>query len=173
MDEPTHAKPNYGKQVSIEDAIAFIKLCMAYDNGQLVTLIHDGWMYPCEINNYVEQPYVIDMGCSCVEGEIHIRYSVEAESDTRFCGQDMEYEDMVYILETYGDGCTAVCFKIDISAMMLGNTTVFKTNNKYHYMYAEDVPVDEIEHMTEVPYKHGNSLKRHRITHPTKSANKQ
>ena len=172
MAEPTHAKPNNGKQVSIEDAIAFIKLCIAHDNGQLVTVNHGGWMYPCDINMYGEQPYNIDMGYYCGEGEIRISYSKEAESDPRFCGQDMEYEEMIYILETYGDGCTVICYGFDLSNIVLGGATVFRTNGGY-YMYAEDVPTDEIEHMTELPYYWNMDVKPHRVTSLIKSANKQ
>jgi hypothetical protein len=169
MDEPTHVKPNYKKQVSIEDAIAFIKVCMAYCNNHMVTIIHENWMYRCSLCEHGEEPYSIDIGYQKGGGIMSILYSEEAESDPRF--SDM-HEDMIYILETYGDGCTVICYGFDLSNIVLGGTTVFRTIGGY-YMYAEDVPNDEIEYMTELPYHWNMDVKPHRVTSLIKSANKQ
>jgi hypothetical protein len=173
MDEPTHIKSILKKPISIEDVITILKLGEVSDRPLMVM---DGcWMRHYDIFTYHTDPICVMVDCESNRNykfTINITYSEEAKSDPHFYG---ECDAMIHILEKYSE-CSAVYYgwDFDLSAMVLGNTTVFKTNsNKCCYMSAEDIPAEEFEHAVEIPYEPYLSIKPHRVISLIKSANKQ
>jgi hypothetical protein len=172
MEEPTHIKSILGKPISIEDVITILKLVDVSDRPLMVM---DGcWMRHFDIRTYRIDLSRMVVGCKSnrdYEFTIDITYSEEAKSDPHIYGEPCA---LIYILEKYSE-CSAVYYgwDFDLSAMMLGNTTVFKTiSNKCCYISAEDIPAEEFEHAVEIPYEPYLSIKPHRVMSLIKSANK-
>ena len=171
MDEGTLKEPTCIK-LSIEEVIAFLKLCEASNKRPLV--MSDGqWLHHCRAFTYGNLPMHVDVGCHPDfrgDGQIRMTFPKNAEYDRLFRG---EFSNIIYILQKYS-GCSAELIgSFDLSAVTLGNATVFKTKSWRYYMYAEDIPEEEFEHAVEVPYNVGMRVNPHRITSLVKSANKQ